>query len=89
MMDYDMRSQIFGPCIASANSPPYLVLQGLANFTKLGIPHDKLVLGCVLFISLSFLYSHLPGYHGTVMVSHTLYLIGPFVQFQFIVNVFI
>lgn len=45
MMDYDMRSQIFGPCVASANSPPNLVLQGLANFTKLGISPDKLVLG--------------------------------------------
>jgi len=45
MMDYDMRSQIFGPCVASANSPPDLVVAGLANFTKLGIPTDKLVLG--------------------------------------------
>jgi hypothetical protein len=45
MMDYDMRSQIFGPCIASANSPPDLVVAGFANFTKLGVPADKLVLG--------------------------------------------
>jgi len=45
MMDYDMRSQIFGACIASANSPPTLVLEGLYNFTKIGISSDKLVLG--------------------------------------------
>jgi len=45
IMDYDMRSQIFGPCIASANSPPNLLQQGVANFTKLGIPTSKLVMG--------------------------------------------
>ncbi len=45
MMDYDMRSQIFGPCIASANSPPNLILDAIQNFTKLGISPDKLVMG--------------------------------------------
>eukprot|EP01089_Gocevia_fonbrunei_P013710 TRINITY_DN3570_c0_g3_i1.p1 TRINITY_DN3570_c0_g3~~TRINITY_DN3570_c0_g3_i1.p1 ORF type:complete len:360 (+),score=61.54 TRINITY_DN3570_c0_g3_i1:105-1184(+) len=45
VMDYDMRSQIFGPCIASANSPVDLLAAGLHNFTKLGIEVDKLVIG--------------------------------------------
>lgn len=45
IMSYDLRSQIFGPCIASANSPVPLVKEGIDNFTKLGISQDKLVLG--------------------------------------------
>jgi len=45
VMDYDMRSQIFGPCIASANSPPALIAQGMTAFLDLGIPADQLVLG--------------------------------------------
>jgi len=45
VMDYDMRSQIRGPCVASANSPPSLGHAGIVNFTKLGIPPSKLVLG--------------------------------------------
>jgi di-N-acetylchitobiase len=45
VMDYDMRSQIWGPCVASANSPPQLGHAGMANFTSMGIPPSKLVLG--------------------------------------------
>jgi len=45
VMSYDLRSQITGPCVASANSPANLVFQGILNFTKLGVPTDKLVLG--------------------------------------------
>jgi len=45
VMDYDMRSQIFGPCIASANSPPALISDGMHAFLDLGIPSDQLVLG--------------------------------------------
>jgi len=45
VMDYDMRSQIRGPCVASANSPPHLVAEGMANFTKIGISASKLVMG--------------------------------------------
>jgi len=45
VMGYDLRSQIFGPCIASANSPIHLVQNGIKNFTNLGINPNKLVLG--------------------------------------------
>ncbi|EGG18703.1 glycoside hydrolase family 18 protein [Cavenderia fasciculata] len=47
VMSYDMRSQVFNTeeCTASANSPYMLVLEGLLNYTALGIPSDKLVLG--------------------------------------------
>jgi len=45
VMDYDLRSQIFGPCIASANAPLSLVEQGMKNFTSLGISPNKLILG--------------------------------------------
>lgn len=49
VMAYDMRSQVFlppgQPCLAGPNSPLPLVAQGLANFTALGIPPGRLVLG--------------------------------------------
>ena len=45
VMDYDLRSQIFGACVASANSPIDLVIQGMEAFMALGIPADKLVMG--------------------------------------------
>lgn len=41
----DMQSQIFGSCVASANSPPALVRKGLAQWLAIGVPADKLVLG--------------------------------------------
>jgi len=44
-MDYDLRSQILGSCIASANAPLSLVEEGMINFTALGIPSEKLILG--------------------------------------------
>lgn len=52
IMAYDMRSQVFppNPCIASANSPFPLVMEGLLNFTApppqgLGLDPNKLILG--------------------------------------------
>jgi len=45
VMSYDMQSQIFGKCIASANSPPDLVEKGLHQWINLGVPRSKLVLG--------------------------------------------
>ena len=40
-----MRSQIFGACIASANSPVGLIESGLTDFLKLGINASQLVIG--------------------------------------------
>jgi len=45
VMDYDMRSQIWGECTASANSPIDLVHAGMINFTRENIPASKLILG--------------------------------------------
>jgi di-N-acetylchitobiase len=44
VMDYDMQSQIFGRCVAQANSPYQLVKRGLEQFLQLGVPAKKLVL---------------------------------------------
>jgi di-N-acetylchitobiase len=40
-----MQSQIWGDCVALANSPYHRVHDGMKNFTNLGIPPSKLVLG--------------------------------------------
>jgi GH18 family chitinase len=40
-----MQSQIWGDCVALANSPYQRVHDGMVNFTRLGIPANKLVLG--------------------------------------------
>eukprot|EP00118_Oscarella_pearsei_P015946 m.148468 g.148468 ORF g.148468 m.148468 type:complete len:357 (+) comp38498_c1_seq15:57-1127(+) len=46
VMSYDERSQIWGPCVASANSPLPKTERGIEDFvTNLGIVSDKLVLG--------------------------------------------
>lgn len=45
IMAYDERSQIYGPCIASANSALPTTAQGIQEYLDLGIPPDKLVLG--------------------------------------------
>eukprot|EP00698_Gefionella_okellyi_P008385 TRINITY_DN207_c0_g1_i2.p1 TRINITY_DN207_c0_g1~~TRINITY_DN207_c0_g1_i2.p1 ORF type:complete len:362 (+),score=49.32 TRINITY_DN207_c0_g1_i2:115-1200(+) len=45
VMAYDIRSQIFGPCIAGANSGEPKVFDGLESFLRLKIPAAKLVLG--------------------------------------------
>ena len=45
IMAYDERSQIFGPCTASANSALPTTAMGIAQYQKLGIENDKLVLG--------------------------------------------
>ena len=47
VMSYDLRSQIYNmtDCVASANSPIHRVAAGLHNYTLLGVPGNKLVLG--------------------------------------------
>ena len=45
VMSYDERSQIFGDCIASANSPLSTTAEGIQKYIALGIPADQLVLG--------------------------------------------
>ena len=45
VMSYDERSQIFGACTASANSPLPATIVGLQGYLDLGVPPDKLVLG--------------------------------------------
>merc|ERR1711907_14275 len=45
LMAYDMQSQIFGRCVAQANSPYQLIKQGLQAHLNLGIDPGKLVLG--------------------------------------------
>lgn len=44
-MVYDTRSQIFGRCIASANTPLSTAQRGISRYLDLGIPLNKLVLG--------------------------------------------
>ena len=45
VMSYDERSQIRGPCIASANSALQLTATGLADYIDLGIDPSLLVMG--------------------------------------------
>ncbi|GAX78080.1 hypothetical protein CEUSTIGMA_g5522.t1 [Chlamydomonas eustigma] len=45
VMSYDMQSQIYGRCIAAANSPAALVEKGLRQWLDLGVPRSKIVLG--------------------------------------------
>jgi len=45
VMSYDLRSQIYDRCIASANSPAYQVVLGVQQFLNLGISPSKLVVG--------------------------------------------
>jgi di-N-acetylchitobiase len=45
IMGYDTRAQIFGRCIASANSPPAALEHGVHRFLARGVPAHKLVLG--------------------------------------------
>jgi len=45
VMMYDTRSQIYGKCVASANSPLGITERGLIRYLDLGIPPEKLVLG--------------------------------------------
>lgn len=45
VMVYDTRSQIYGRCVASANSPLSLSQLGIQQYLDLGIPASKLVLG--------------------------------------------
>jgi len=45
VMDYDMQSQIFGPCVALPNSPIPGVQKGMEAFLKLGIEPNNIVLG--------------------------------------------
>ena len=43
VMAYDESSQMLGPCIALANSPPLKTFQGLLEYINYGIPRDKLI----------------------------------------------
>ena len=45
VMLYDTQSQIFGRCIASANSPLGLAQRGIQRYLQLGIPAEKLIMG--------------------------------------------
>ncbi|XP_070565593.1 di-N-acetylchitobiase-like [Ptychodera flava] len=45
VMSYDEQSQIYGPCVAMANSPYNKTVTGVEKYLKLGIPANKLVLG--------------------------------------------
>ncbi|XP_035689824.1 di-N-acetylchitobiase-like [Branchiostoma floridae] len=45
VMSYDERSQITGPCVASANSALETTLGGYEEYLKMGIPPDQLVMG--------------------------------------------
>jgi Di-N-acetylchitobiase len=45
VMDYDTQSQIFGPCIASANAPYFGMIRGIERYLELGIDAQKLILG--------------------------------------------
>ena len=45
VMSYDERSQIYGPCIASANSPDKTTGAGLQSYFDLGIKASQLVMG--------------------------------------------
>jgi Di-N-acetylchitobiase len=44
-MVYDTRSQIYGRCVASANSPLAIAQRGISRYLELGISPNKLVLG--------------------------------------------
>lgn len=45
VMVYDTRSQIYGRCIASANSPTQVAELGISQFLDLGISPNKLIMG--------------------------------------------
>ncbi|CAD7699078.1 unnamed protein product [Ostreobium quekettii] len=45
VMSYDLQGQVWGRCIAQANSPIEQVERGLYEFLHMGIPASKLVLG--------------------------------------------
>ncbi len=45
IMAYDERSQIYGPCIASANSAAFTTTAGVRSYLDLGIAAEQLVLG--------------------------------------------
>ncbi len=45
VMSYDERSQIHGPCIASANSALDTTASGLSDYVSLGIDPGNLVMG--------------------------------------------
>jgi len=45
IMMYDTRSQIYGKCVASANSPLSVTERGLIRYLDLGISPEKLILG--------------------------------------------
>ncbi|KAG2436219.1 hypothetical protein HXX76_006531 [Chlamydomonas incerta] len=44
-MSYDQQAQVFGRCVAAANSPLPQVAKGVQQYLDLGIPPSKLILG--------------------------------------------
>lgn len=44
-------AQIWGRCVASANSPLALVRRGVQQYLDLGVPASKLVLGLPWYVS--------------------------------------
>ncbi|KAG2452834.1 hypothetical protein HYH02_002180 [Chlamydomonas schloesseri] len=45
VMSYDQQAQVFGRCVAAANSPLPQVAKGVQQYLDLGIPPGKLILG--------------------------------------------
>lgn len=45
VMVYDTQSQIFGRCVAAANSPLSVAQRGLSRYLQLGIAPEKLIMG--------------------------------------------
>ena len=43
--DRFVHAQVWGSCVASANSPLALARHGLEQYLQLGVPADKMVLG--------------------------------------------
>ncbi|KAK9837736.1 hypothetical protein WJX74_003939 [Apatococcus lobatus] len=61
VMAYDMQSQIWGSCVASANSPLAQARHGLEQYLQLGIAADKMVLGLPWY---GYKYSCIRGHKG-------------------------
>jgi len=46
IMGYDLQSQVFGECVAAANSPQWMIYEGIFDYmSNYGISADQLVLG--------------------------------------------
>ena len=56
-------AQIWGRCVASANSPLALVRRGVQQYLDLGMPASKLVLGLPWYVRRHVLCCAVPGHH--------------------------